>query len=91
MPALKTICATSTEAESETPVKLDAPKVATSDEPLGTVAGVQFAAVFQSLVNGLDFQVALPPWPEWMVRSNTKADKSVAVNVARNVHGSARG
>ena len=35
-------------------------KVAVSFDPLGTVAGVQLAAVFQSPLAGLRFQVALP-------------------------------
>jgi hypothetical protein len=47
--------------EVETAVMLDTPKVAVSDDPLGTVGGVQLAAVFQSLFTGLRFQVALPP------------------------------
>src|SRR6266498_1912787 len=34
--------------------------VAVSSGPLGTVGGVQLAAVFQSSVAGLAFQVALP-------------------------------
>lgn len=34
--------------------------MAGSDGPLGTVAGVQFVAVFQPPVAGLEFQVALP-------------------------------
>src|SRR6266536_6096303 len=34
--------------------------VAVSAGPLGTIAGVQLAAVFQSSVAGLAFQVALP-------------------------------
>jgi len=38
----------------------ETPKVAVSAGILGTVAGVQFAAVFQSLLAGFRFQVALP-------------------------------
>ena len=34
--------------------------VAVSAEPLGTVAGVQLLAVFQSLVGGLDCHTELP-------------------------------
>ena len=37
-------------------------KVATSPGSLGTVSGVQLAAVFQSLLLGSSFQVALPAW-----------------------------
>jgi len=40
-------------------VTVDSPKVATSSGPLGTVAGVQLSAVFQSLLIGLALQVAL--------------------------------
>jgi hypothetical protein len=36
-------------------------KVAVSKGPLGTVAGVQLAAVFQSPLTGFALQVALPP------------------------------
>src|SRR5689334_10954384 len=57
----KTSCATSSVvAEKLTSFTLEAPKVATSLGPLGTVAGVQFVAVFQSPLVGLRFQVALP-------------------------------
>jgi hypothetical protein len=41
-------------------------KVAISAAPLGTVAGVQFAAVFQSPVAGARFQVALPECALWI-------------------------
>jgi len=39
---------------------LERANVAVSAGPLGTVLGVQLAAVFQSSVAGLAFQVALP-------------------------------
>jgi hypothetical protein len=58
-PALKVMVLTSTSAESETSTMLEAPNVAISVAPFGTVAGVQLAAVFQSPVVGLRFQVAL--------------------------------
>ena len=57
---LKTMLFTSVLAESETPVIVDRPKVAVSAELLGTVAGVQLAAVFQSPVPGAVSHVALP-------------------------------
>jgi len=41
-------------------VIVDVPKDATSLAPFGTVAGVQLAVVFQSLLVGVRFQVALP-------------------------------
>src|SRR5438132_3182349 len=59
-PELKTMPLTSVLAESEMLVMLEEAKVAVSDAPLGTVAGDQLLAVFQSPVAGLDFQVALP-------------------------------
>jgi hypothetical protein len=59
-PALNTMPFTSVKAEMETPVLLEEANVAVSVGPLGTVAGVQLPAVFQSPVVGLAFQVALP-------------------------------
>ena len=46
------------------PAVFDAENVAMSLGPLGTVCGVQLAAVFQSLLEGLTFQVAPPPKAE---------------------------
>src|SRR5205807_446868 len=40
--------------------------VAVSADPLGTVAGLQFVAVFQSPELGLRSHVALPAWLVWM-------------------------
>jgi hypothetical protein len=47
---------------TETPIAVafDKPKVATSDVPFGTVSGVQFVAVFQSLLAGALSHCALP-------------------------------
>jgi hypothetical protein len=47
-------------AESETPVVSEPSKVAVSEGPFGTAAGVQFAAVFQLPELGFVVQVALP-------------------------------
>ena len=58
-PGLNTMLFTSIDAVIETSVVLETPNVATSFGPLGTVAGVQLAAVFQSLLIGFRFQVAL--------------------------------
>ena len=58
-PAWKSIPFSVTLDERETLVTLEASKVATSDRPFGTVAGVQFAGVFQSPLDGLRFHVAL--------------------------------
>ncbi len=46
--------------EVEIPVVFETSKVAMSALALGTVAGVQLAGVFQSLLVGLELQVALP-------------------------------
>src|SRR2546423_11766460 len=43
-----------------TSVTFDVPNVATSDVPFGTVLGIQLAALFQSLLEGLLLHVALP-------------------------------
>lgn len=59
-PELNTMLLSSTAAEKERPVMLERANVAISVGPLGTVAGVQFAAVPQSPVTGSRFQVALP-------------------------------
>src|SRR5690242_12849424 len=54
MPLISTVSARNTSRMSETA------KVAVSAGPLGMVLGVQLAAVFQSPLVGLRFQVALP-------------------------------
>jgi hypothetical protein len=60
-PLLNTRLLTSTEVVlMEIFVISDIPKVATSPVPFGTVFGIQFAAVFQSPLEGFVFQVALP-------------------------------
>ena len=51
---------TSTEADKEMVLLLDPAKLAISVVPFGTVAGVQLAAVFQSVLVGREFHVALP-------------------------------
>jgi len=60
-PALNTVRLTSVLAEVETPVVLETPNIAVSAAPLGTVAGVQLIAVFQSPLTGLARHFALPP------------------------------
>ena len=59
-PGLKKRPFTSTLTEREIAVVFEIAKVAVSDGPLGTVAGVQLVAVFQSPLVGLRFQLALP-------------------------------
>ena len=58
-PGLKIMLSSSISLDNATPEILESAKVATSLGPLGTVAGVQLAAVFQSLLIGFRFQVAL--------------------------------
>src|SRR5438067_10071445 len=57
---LNTMPLTSISVVTKTSVWLERTNVAVSAGPLGTVLGVQLLAVFQSLVTGLAFQVALP-------------------------------
>jgi hypothetical protein len=59
--------------DAETLVMLDWAKVATSERPFGTVAGVQFAAVFQLPLVGLRFQVALPANNETGVKQRARS------------------
>ena len=59
-PALNTIPFTSVSAAKNTCLILENANVAVSAAPLGIVAGVQFAAVFQFPEFGLAFQVAPP-------------------------------
>src|SRR5436190_1788962 len=59
-PALNTIPFTSVSAAKNTFLMLENANVAVSAAPLGTVAGVQFAAVFHVPEPGFAFQVALP-------------------------------
>src|SRR5262245_9482978 len=59
-PELKTISLTVVFADTEISVVLETPNVAMSAGPLGTVRGIQLAAVSQSLLIGLSRQVALP-------------------------------
>ena len=58
-PGLNTTLLTCVVAEMETEVILEISNVAVSEGPLGTVAGVQLAGLFQSLSTGLAFHVAL--------------------------------
>ena len=64
-PGLKAIALSSVLAENEMLVVLEASSVPVSKGPLGTVAGVQLAAVFQSPLVGSRSQVALPAGAFW--------------------------
>jgi hypothetical protein len=66
---------TSVFAEIETLLVFERSNVAVSDVPLGTIVGVQLAAVFQSSEPGLRSQVALPAWLAWM--------KSIKINAPK--------
>src|SRR5262249_58851077 len=59
-PGLKTILSTSIAPDVLILVVPEAPKVAISDGPFGTVRGVQFAVVSHVPSRGVAFQVALP-------------------------------
>ena len=59
-PRLKTIELTSVGSVGAMAVICEVASVAVSAGPFGTIAGVQFAAVFQSPLVGFRFQVALP-------------------------------
>src|SRR6476661_8262105 len=65
--AVKTMLSIVAAPESKTFVTLEMSNVATSVRSIGTVCGVQFAAVFQSLLTGLVDQVALPAKTIWLV------------------------
>ena len=55
---------TSVFVEIATSLVFDKPNVATSADPLGTVAGLQLVLIFQSSERGLRFHVALPAWAD---------------------------
>src|ERR1700720_3248424 len=59
-PELNTILSTVVLADRDTLVILETPNDAMAPDPLGTVAGVQFAAVFQSPLLGLAFHIGSP-------------------------------
>ena len=63
-PGAKVMPSTVVFAEIEMAVVFEIAKVAVSADPLGTVAGVQFVAVFQSPETGLRSHVALPACTE---------------------------
>jgi hypothetical protein len=57
----------------------EASNVPLSEGPLGTVAGVQLAGVFQSPLVGLRFQVALPAELGWVSRCRKSVAKSAVI------------
>src|SRR6476646_11985818 len=70
-------------------VILENPKVAVSSSPLGTIAGVQFEAVYQSVLVALTFQVAL--LAKAVLAAKTRdAGRIVAMSVAPSRCSSAR-
>jgi len=75
--AVKVIPFTSVFAEIETSVVFERANVAVSDDPSGTVAGVQFVLVFQSPERALRFHVALLPLLAW-----TQSIKISALTIA---------
>ena len=68
---------TSVFVEIATSLVFDKPNVATSADPLGTVAGLQFVTVFQSPEAGLRSHIALPAWAKLAMKA-----KIVAFNTA---------
>src|SRR5205809_8125656 len=66
-------------------VTFDAPKVATSDVPFGTVLGVQFAAVFQSPLVGFVAQVALPARESRCAAKNSSAAATINLGLLNGV------
>ena len=77
-------------AERETPVMLDVANVAASVAELGTVAGVQLAAVFQSPVEGADFHVALPAKLVLPVASRNSSTTGITTSARAPKRGSKR-
>ena len=61
---MKVMPLTSVFAEIEMAVVFESANVAVSADPLGTVVGVQFVAVFQSLEPGLRSHITLPAWAD---------------------------
>ena len=84
-PGLNTMPFTSVLAERETPVVFEAANVAVSEGPLGTVGGVQFAALFQSPAAGLVFHVALPAKVLLVIESRSRN-----ISTATNNNGNRR-
>jgi hypothetical protein len=74
-PGAKVMPSTVVFAEREIALVFEVAKVAVSADPLGTVAGIQFVAVFQSPEVGLRSHVALPAWLAWMKSIKIKAPK----------------
>jgi hypothetical protein len=77
-PGAKVIPSTIVVAEIETAVVFESANVAVCPDPLGTVMGVQFAAVFQSPETGLRSHVALPAWAE-LQRTKSNSDAAEIV------------
>ena len=66
-------------------VTFDAPKVATSNVPLGTVGGVQFAGVFQSVLTGFVAHVALPAREGRCAAKNSSAAATKNLSLLKDV------
>jgi hypothetical protein len=74
-PSPKTTLRTCVAFVIEIAVVLELAKVAMSFGPFGTVAGVQFAAVFQSPLTGFALQVALPA-KDWAAIKHEKRQRT---------------
>ena len=86
-PGAKVIPSTIVFAEIEMAVVFETANVAVSADPLGTVAGVQFVAVFQSPELGLRSHVALPASLAWTQSIKISALKIRVMLVGRFMRG----
>ncbi|MBA3831569.1 MAG: hypothetical protein H0X34_06695 [Chthoniobacterales bacterium] len=64
-------------SKTEIAVIVETPNLAVSAGPLGTVLGIQLAAVFQYLLAGFASQVALSAWLDSTPRGKTKVNENV--------------
>src|ERR1041385_3928081 len=74
-PARKETAASRMELESDGSVMADVANVAMSGLSSGTVSGVQFGAVFQSLLVGVALHVALSAEADWQITQSKMPGK----------------
>ena len=85
-PGSKVIPSTVVFAEIEMAVVFETANVAVSADPLGTVAGVQFVAVFQSPEPWLRCHIALPAWADPARKNIRPQPISRAINLFLEPH-----
>lgn len=83
-PEPNTILITPVLSERKIAVVLERSKLAVSFGPLGTVAGFQLLAVFQSPLVGMRFQVALPPKDVTDAKAGTPAQVPLPTSLVCN-------